>query len=110
MNLIIIILAAVTAYVLSCLYGIVQGKLAQYQLQQEEKKRLSNELYRFQLKQLYYYCKSYYLECGYNQQKADRLAISYVVDLDRNYLVEDKYKLLRNERKQKNVLLRNLQS
>lgn len=106
MNFIIIILAGITAYILSCLYGIMQGKLAEFKLNQEEKKRLRNELYRFQLKQLYYFSKAYYLECGYSNKKADLLAVSWVVDLDRNYLVESKYKLLRNERS-KNVSIAN---
>lgn len=108
MNLIIIILAGITAYILTCLYDIVQGLIAKRILKQEEKKRLSNELYRFQLKQLYYYCKAYYLELGYKDSQADRLAINSVVDMDRNFLVEDKYKLIKNERSKKNVLLRNL--
>ena len=105
MNLIIIIFAGITAYILTCIYEILQGLIAKRILRSEEKKRLSNELYRFQLKQLYYFSKAYYLEAGYSNKKADMLAVSWIIDLDRNFLVEDKYKLLKNERSKKRCII-----
>lgn len=103
MNLIIIIVAGITAYVLAELFTIIDGLIAEWQLKQDEKKRLSNELYRFKLKQLYYYCQSYYISCGYNRQKANSMAIKAVHDMDNKFLVDEKYKLIKDAQRITNI-------
>ena len=95
MNILIIIFAGILAYVITSLFSIADGLIAKAELRQAEQKRLSNDLYRFQLRQLYYYCKAYYIECGYNPDKAKILAVKAVKDMDDNLLVEEKYKLIR---------------
>ena len=98
MNIIIIILAGVIAYVLAELFTIIDGLIAEWQLKQDEKKRLNNELYRFKLKQLYFYCESYYIACGYSRHKAQLLAVNAVHDMDQNFLIDEKYKLIKKQR------------
>lgn len=98
MNLIIIIFAGVLAYIITSLFSIADGLIAKAELRQQEKKRLSSELYRFQLRQLYYYCKAYYIECGYSPDKAKILAVNAVKDMDDNLIVEEKYKLIKGFR------------
>lgn len=107
MNLIIIILAGIAAYIIACLFQIADGAIAKWELRREERKRLSSELYRFQLKQLYLYCLSHYIESGYSTKQASELAVSAVVSMDKNFLVESKYKLLRETQ---NGYIRNTRS
>lgn len=97
MNLIIIIIVGVTAYVLADLLTAIDGQVAKWQLREEEKKRLKNDLYKFKLKQLYYFCESYYVAYGYNKKDAEIMAVNAVYDMDSRNLVDEKYKLIRNE-------------
>lgn len=94
-NLLLLIGAATVAYLLTALFEIFNGYLAAKQLRNEEKKRLKNELYRFKLKQLYYYCEAYYIECGYSRRKAQYLAVNAVHDMDFNLLVDEKFKMMK---------------
>lgn len=95
MNFIIIILAAAVAYILTELYGIAEGLHAEYQLRQEQKKRFKDDLYRFKLKQLYLFMTAYYIECGYSKQHAKIKAVNYVMELERNDYITEKYECLR---------------
>ena len=96
MNLIIIIFSiAVTLYVIAESYTIISGYIAEWKLDKEEKKRINSDLHCFKLKQLYFYCKSYYIFCGYSPKKAEYLAINAVIDIDRNELTDEKYRLIK---------------
>lgn len=98
MNLIIIICSiAVTLYVIAETYTTVSGYIAEWKLERAEKKRLNSDLYRFKLKQLYFYCKSYYISCGYDKQKAEIMAINAVKDMDDRFLVDEKYNMIRGK-------------
>ena len=101
MNLIIIICSiAVTLYVIAESYTLISGWIAEWQLEkelkEEEKKRANNELYQFKLKQLYFFNKAYYIECGYSPKKADYLAVNALNEMDKDGLIDEKYSLIRS--------------
>ena len=95
MNFVIIIIAGTIAYFLSEIYGIFEGLYAKYQLQQEEKKRFKNELYRFKLRQLYLFMTAYYIECGHSKEHAKIKAFNFVMELEKNDYVDSKYLMIK---------------
>lgn len=95
MNLIIIILAGVTAYILSCLYGIAQGKIAEWQLNSEKKSRYKSEIYCFKVRKILIAAYNHGRDIGLNRDDAARYAARYTQEIENNYMVDDKYKLLK---------------
>lgn len=95
MNFVIIILAGTLAYFLTEIYGIINGMYAEWELKQAKKKRLANELYRFKLKMLYKFMVNYYIESGKSVEQAKIKAMNYVISLDENDYVNEKYNYFR---------------
>ena len=95
MNLIIIILAGVTAYILTCLYDIVQGKIAEWQLNSEKKSRYKSEIYCFKVRKILIAAYNHGRDIGLNRDDAARFAAKYTQEIENNYMVDDKYKLLK---------------
>lgn len=104
MNIIIIIFAVITAYLFAKLFDIFFNFFYRYQNQREIKRRLSNDLYSFQLRQLYFYAKSYFLVCGLNKDDAQDQALHYVISVDKSGLTNEKYKLIKNERSKRCII------
>lgn len=100
MNILILVAAAVTAYILTAMFEIIIGYISAKQLKQQKKKRMKNDLYRFKLKQLYLFTVSYYIEIGYSRQRAQRTAINIISKLDDELLIDNKYQLLRNAQRE----------
>lgn len=103
MNIIILIIAGITAYVFTKLYDIFFNFYCKYQEQKEIKKRLSNDLYSFQLRQLYLYAKSYFLAYGFND--AQQQALNYIISVDKSGLTNEKYRLIKNERSKRKCII-----
>ena len=95
MNLIILIIAAVSAYVLTECFAIVNGLIAEWELQREEKKRYNNELYRFKVKKVLLTAYECGLQSGLTQKQAQTMAIRYIKDVENANLVDIKYNLIR---------------
>lgn len=95
MNLIIIIMAAVAAYILTCIYDILQGKIAEWQLNSEKKSRYKSEIYCFKVRKILIAAYNHGRDIGLNRDDAARFAAKYTQEIENNYMVDDKYKLLK---------------
>lgn len=94
-NIIILFMAGCLAYILSELYAIIDGYIARCKLNTEKKKRFSNELYRFKFQMLKKFAINFYLENGYTLEQAKIKAMNYVIELDKNDYLNEKYNYLR---------------
>lgn len=95
MNIIILIIAGVSAYILTCIYDIVQGKIAEWQLNSEKKSRYKSELYCFKVRKILIAAYNHGRDIGLNRDDAARFAARYTQEIENNYLVDNKYKLLK---------------
>lgn len=97
MNFIIIILAVSVAYFLTEIYELINEIYAKYQLKQEKKRRLNNELYRFKLKSIYLFALAHYVECGFPRKMAESEAIKYVIQIDENDYTDYKFRMIKGK-------------
>lgn len=95
MNLIIIILAGITAYILTCLYAVINGLIARKMLSREQKKRYSNDLYKHKVKKILFEAYHLGLESGLSEDDAYRMAACYTKEVENAFMVDVKYKLLK---------------
>ena len=93
MNIIILILAGITAYILACLFRIVDCYVTKWELQKEEKKRYSNELYAFKVRKILHSAYHLGLEQGYSPKQARAMAYKYTHDVENSFMVDNKFKL-----------------
>ena len=91
MNIIILILMCVTAYLLNELLSYADRKFDEWQY----KKQLNNDLYRFKVKKILNACKNHCLDCGYSRVEAERYAIRFINELRKTNQINEKYKLLK---------------
>jgi hypothetical protein len=96
MNLIIIILSiAVTLYVIAESYTLIAGWIAEWQLKQDEKKRLDNDLYAFKVKKVLLTAYECGLQSGLSHRMAKAMAIRYIKDVENAGLIDIKYNIIR---------------
>lgn len=95
MNIIILILAGITAYILTCLFKIADYYIAKWEMHQAEKKRYSNELYAFKVKKVLNYAYNIGLEQGLSPRQARKMAYQYTHDVENAFMVNVKYEMIR---------------
>ena len=86
MNLIILIICAVTAYILTRLFDILNYKF-------EKNRKYKNDLYVYKIKKIFNAAYNCGLEQGFNRYKARLIAARFTKDVEKAYMVDVKFKL-----------------
>lgn len=97
MNLIILIGAACIAYFLTVMFDLIDGYIAKCQVIRARNKRFQNELYKKKLNIIYKYTQCLFIEQGYSREQAQKEALKYVIEVDKNFLTDYKYSLIKSE-------------
>ena len=87
MNILILILLCVTAYLLNALLSYLD--------ECEFRKQFRNDLYYHKVKKLINTCKRHCLACGFTREQAEYYAIQYIEEIRKNGLIDNKYQLLK---------------
>ena len=97
MNLIIILAAGAIAYFLTVMFDLIDGYIAKCQVIRARNKRFQNELYKKKLNIIYKYTQCLLIEQGYSKEQAQKRALEYIIEVDKNFLTDYKYQLIKSE-------------
>lgn len=95
MNILILIAAAVVAYLLMELYNIIDGLISKYLLWYDNKQTKKNDILMRKIRKLFGFYKNYYIALGYSNIEANEQAREMCEELRHNNIIDIKYQLLR---------------